>query len=571
MAFPDASGTFRPSDEALTARERSQVQAARLLFVLGTILCLLFIPLYGTSSPEATDPAWGRVLVSAGLAAIVAASYFSRWVRRHFSIWVRAAAYLIIGWFTILTALNGFRSNYEIGLLLLYSIFTVIVGIGAHSIRPVLWFAGTGFVGTVGAVVGTPVSLAEEAVLLGALGTVDLVLGIAIHWLISIRRSLEDRDSRLRGLANSTPGVVFQFYARTDGTRGTHFVSEQARDVLGIAPDRTDFYERFLEHVPAAHRQDVLQSIEGALDDEVPWQCEFPYEKPTGERIWLLGTSTPDARARELVFNGLLLDITERKEAETQLRKAKQEAEEASQVKTAMLANVSHEVRTPLTSILGFSELLTDRLSGPLERFARRTYESSRRLSDTLNSILQLSKLEAGVATLDREVVSLSGVLRETVDLLGPKAEEKAIAIEVESAEAAVVGHWNEDALRRISRNLLENAIKFTPNGGRVDVRTRQEEAAAVLEVEDNGIGIREDLVPEIFQAFRQESEGLSREYEGSGLGLSIVRHLVEEHSGTIEVRTEKGRGTCFVVRLPTSVEAGRTPMSIPPEGPTAE
>jgi signal transduction histidine kinase len=569
MSFPDVSGTFRPSDKDLTTRERSQIQAARLLFFLGAILCLVFIPLYDVARPEGTDPTWMRVLVSGLLAAVAAASYGWKWIRRTFSLWVRATVYLVTAWFAFLTALNGFRSDYEIGLLLLYSIFTVIVGLGARSIRPVLWYAGTSLVGTVVVVVGTDVSVAEEAVLLGAMATVAVVLSVANHWLISTRKSLQEQESRLRGLANSTPGVVFQFYARGDGRRGTYFVSEHANTILGLSPDRDTFYERCLERVPESHRGDVLDSIEVALEEKKPWRCEFPFEKPSGERVWLLGTSTPEVRDREIIFNGLLLDITDRKEAETQLREAKQEAEEASAIKTAMLANVSHEIRTPLTSILGFSELLKDRLSGRLERFARRTYESSRRLSETLNSILRLSKLEAGVATLDREAVSLPEVVREVRPLLEGEAEKKSITIETDRPGTAVTGHWNADALRRIPRNLLENAIKFTPSGGRIDVRIRTDGTAAVLEVEDTGIGIREEVVPEIFQAFRQESEGLSREYEGSGLGLSIVRHLVEEHRGTIEVRTEKGEGTCFVVRLPTSIqEAGPSETH---DGPEAE
>jgi PAS domain S-box-containing protein len=356
--------------------------------------------------------------------------------------------------------------------------------------------------------------------------------------------------------------VVFQFYAREDGTRGTYFVSEHAREVLGLAPEPEDFYERCLKQVPESHRDELLDSIETALNEEASWQFEFPFEKPSGERIWLLGTSTPDARDGELVFNGLLLEITERKEAENQLRAAKREAEEASEVKTAMLANMSHEVRTPLTSILGFSELLKDRLSGRLQGFARRTYESSRQLSETLKSILQLSKLEAGAAALERDTVSLTEVVWETIEMLEPKANEKSIRIEVECPEAPLRGLWNEDAMRRIVRNLVENAIKFTPRGGRVEVRAQKDGAEAVLEVEDTGIGIRQDLIPDIFQAFRQESEGLDREYGGSGLGLSIVDHLVREHDGTIEVQTEKGKGTCFTVRVPTS--SGETPIPSP-------
>ncbi len=112
-------------------------------------------------------------------------------------------------------------------------------------------------------------------------------------------------------------------------------------------------------------------------------------------------------------------------------------------------------------------------------------------------------------------------------------------------------GHWNEDAVHRICRNLLENAIKFTPKGGRVEVRVRSEDTGAVLQVEDTGIGMKPENVPELFRAFKQESEGPAREYEGSGLGLSTVKRLTEELGGTVEVDTEKGEGTCFSIRLP--------------------
>jgi signal transduction histidine kinase len=114
-----------------------------------------------------------------------------------------------------------------------------------------------------------------------------------------------------------------------------------------------------------------------------------------------------------------------------------------------------------------------------------------------------------------------------------------------------VVAQVNEDAARRICRNLLENAIKFTPEGGRVEVRVSAEGSHPVLEVEDSGIGMDPDKVPELFEAFKQESEGPDREYEGSGIGLSIVKRLTEEMNGRVGVDTEKGEGTCVTVRLP--------------------
>lgn len=674
MSRPVFKSLFRPRDGGLSDRERSQIQIYRLLFLLGTLLCLLFIPLFEISSPDAFDPTWMRIAVSGILLGIFAASYRFKWVRHNFAVWVRGAIYVIIGWFIGITALNGFSSDYEVGLLLLHAIFTVIAGLGARSIRPVIRFTLASLLAATGAVVVSPASLAGEAVLLGGMATIALVVAIAVQRLISTRERLQDQESRLRGLANSIPGVVFQFYAREDGTWGTYFVSEHAEEMLGLAavPDR--FHERVIEGIPAPYRDEAVASIEEAIANQAPWRYEIPYDPPSGERIWLLGASAPQVKKGEIVFNGVLLDVTERKQAKEELQKtknryqtlvenfpsggvflfdedlryilgggaelrevglapsdfqgrtphdlfpaaladetasyyeralegemhvfeqryngkhyrvltmpvqgrdgqivsgmavsldvtdqkkqqralkeAKEKAEEASQVKTAMLANMSHEVRTPLTSIIGFSEILKENLDGNLGSFARRTHESSQQLSETLESILRLSKLEAGATTLDRDRVALSGPVRESIDLLRSTAEEKSIEMRVRKPEQPVVGEWNEDALRRISRNLLENAIKFTPENGEVTVRIEERDDAAVLEVADTGIGIREELLPDVFQAFRQESEGIDREYQGSGLGLSIVQHLVEEFGGTVQVETEKGEGTCFTVRLPLS------------------
>lgn len=551
MTLSDVFQFFRPTDEALSSRETAQIQVVRLLFLLGAILCLAFILLFDVATSDATDPTWARVAVSGLLVAVFTASYISKSIRANYAKWTRGTGYLVIGWFISIAALNSFGSTYEIGLLLLHAIFTVIVGIGVRTIRPVLSFTGTSLLVTTGVVLITEPSVTDEAVLLGSMTTASLVLVIVIQRLISIRKQLEDRESRLRGLANSTPGVVYQFFGRQDGSRGTYFVSQHAEEVLGISPDPKDFYERFVKRVPSSHRQDLVDSIEDVIQDRRSWQFEIPFQKPSGERIWLLGTSTPDVREKEVVFNGLLLDISERKKAENRLREAKREAEEASRIKTAMLANMSHEVRTPLTTIVGFSEVLRDNLEGRMQEFAERIHESGRRLSKTLKSILQLSKLEAGVARLDREDVFLVEIVEDTVQDLEPRAEEKSITVRREYPDRSVCGRWNQNAVRRIYRNLLENAIKFTPEEGRVDVRIRKNGTEATLEVEDSGIGIRDENLPHIFQAFRQESEGLRREYQGSGLGLSIVQHLVDELQGTVDVETEKGEGTLFRVRLP--------------------
>lgn len=248
---------------------------------------------------------------------------------------------------------------------------------------------------------------------------------------------------------------------------------------------------------------------------------------------------------------GMGTDVSEQRRQARALRKAKEEAEEASRIKTTMLKNLSHEIRTPLTSIIGFARVLKENLSGDDARIAGLVHEGGKRLKGTVDSVLQLSKLETGNQELNRERLDLTMVAEEVIDLLRPHVEEKSQTLTVAVPDEPVEGRWNEGALRRIVENLLENAIKFTPEAGEIEVRVQKDGEEALLEVEDTGIGISDEALPDIFEAFKQESEGLTREYEGSGLGLSNVKELTELLGGTIEVESEKGVGTCFRVRLP--------------------
>ena len=256
------------------------------------------------------------------------------------------------------------------------------------------------------------------------------------------------------------------------------------------------------------------------------------------------------------ILGDAIASALHRKEMEETLREAKAEAEEASVLKSAMLANMSHEIRTPLTSIVGLAEVLRENLKGDQGELADIIYKSSQRLKETLTSVLQLSKLEAGAHELDRRSVGLAPVVDETVKLFHPTAVDQSVEIEATVPEKSVTGTWDETALKRIVTNLTENAIKFTPAGGKVEVRVRTDGPEAVLEVEDTGVGIGEDFRSDIFNAFEQEEGGVDREHEGSGLGLAITKRLTESLSGTIEVESEKGVGTCFTVRLPRMQEA---------------
>lgn len=354
-------------------------------------------------------------------------------------------------------------------------------------------------------------------------------------------------------LLNATEDLFFVF--DTEGT--LHRWNEQVASVTGYSDEELSEMSA-LELVPESDREktqaaiaEVFEKGRSQLETRLLTKdgSTIPYDL-TGNRV-----EHPDGDPR-LVSIGR--DVTDRKRRENELVQAKEEAEEASRVKSAVMANMSHEIRTPLTSIIGFAEVLKVQGEGEAAQFAERIRRGGERLMKTLDSVLQLSRLEAGGSELEREEVNLNEVARETIETLRPAAEEKSIALETELLEGPAEGQWNEGALDRILENLLENAIKFTPEGGRVEIRARMESGEAILEVEDSGIGVSGEVQSKIFEAFKQESEGLDREYEGTGLGLSIARRLAEGLGGTVEVESEKGEGACFTVRLPrTASEAG--------------
>jgi len=311
-----------------------------------------------------------------------------------------------------------------------------------------------------------------------------------------------------------------------------------------------------LDFSDLTHPDDVAADC--ALFDELisgersRYQVEKRYVRKDGETFWGRTTASELELGEEKRHVRLVENIDDQKHYEAKLREAKQEAEEAAHLKSVMLANMSHEVRTPLTSMIGFSGLLRDQLDGKAAKLARLVQKSGQRLEETMEAVLELSQLEAGSYNADRQVVGLAPLVQRLADEFEIQAKEGEITLTVEIDDEPVAAYADETAVRRIISNLLDNALKFTPKGGRVMLRVRADDAgSAVVEVEDTGVGIAEEALPGVFDAFKQESEGLTREYEGAGLGLSIVHELVETLGGRIEVDTEKGEGTCISVHLP--------------------
>lgn len=258
-----------------------------------------------------------------------------------------------------------------------------------------------------------------------------------------------------------------------------------------------------------------------------------------------LARRAEEERARELVdLNRKYMRETERAEA-------------ANRAKSEFLANMSHELRTPLNAIIGFSELMQSSLFGPLgseryEEYTRDIHASGNYLLGVINDILDMSKIEAGQFSLQREEIELAALMAEAVRVISVQASEKAIEIETNIAQATTL-QADRRAVKQIALNLLSNAVKFTGQGGRISVRARKAGGALVLSIEDNGCGIPRDALKKLGRPFEQVENQFSKSHRGSGLGLAISRSLTEMHGGSLKIKSTQGRGTIVSVRIPVA------------------
>jgi two-component system phosphate regulon sensor histidine kinase PhoR len=234
-------------------------------------------------------------------------------------------------------------------------------------------------------------------------------------------------------------------------------------------------------------------------------------------------------------------DVTERRRLE--------------QVRRDFVANASHELRTPLTSIRGFVEALEDGAMAEAEtaaRFLGKIRTHADRMASLVSDLLELSRLEAGEQAPRWDLVSAGAVVEEALGSVASLAQARGIAL-TDRVETDGEMRTDADRLRRLLENLLENAIKYTPEGGHVELAARAAEGAIVLEVKDDGPGIPAAHLPRIFERFYRVDKGRSRELGGTGLGLSIVKHLAESIEAQVAVASQVGRGTTFTVRVPAS------------------
>ncbi len=285
----------------------------------------------------------------------------------------------------------------------------------------------------------------------------------------------------------------------------------------------------------------------------------------------ITATAIYDESGAYVMSRSTLVDMTLRKQAEEDLRRTNTELARAARAKDEFLANMSHELRTPLNAILGFSEILMEEIRGPLtegQRDALHNVElSGHHLLGLINDVLDLSKVEAGRIELQIVPVAIAELCQTSLLFVKDLALKKNLRLAFHLNDHMTTMEVDPKRLKQMLVNLLSNAVKFTPAGGQVRLEVNADVDAGVIHfaVRDTGIGIGPDDLARLFQPFSQLDSSLSRQHEGSGLGLALVRRLAEQHGGSIAVESAVNVGSCFTITLPyhcVSPELKKPPLS---------
>ena len=371
------------------------------------------------------------------------------------------------------------------------------------------------------------------------------------------------RDELFQKLSMNVDDVFLMLDAKT---YEADYVSPNVEKLLGFTVEqiRKDIYVLGKLH-PRDSKNPKKNYLEGIqTSEQKEWDFEYVHQK-TGERRWFHIVAMGSEVNRKKKYILVMSDRTSDRNMNQALSEAVRAAETANRAKSNFLSNMSHDIRTPMNAIIGFTTLAVSNIDDKkrVRDYLGKIFSSSNHLLSLINDILDMSRIESGKIHLEETEVSLSDVLHDLKTIISGQIHAKQLELYMDAMDVT-----NEDVycdktrLNQILLNLLSNAVKFTPAGGTVSVRIRQcpgtQKGSGLYEirVKDNGIGMSQEFVKKIFSPFERERTSTVSRTQGTGLGMAITKNIVNMMGGTIEVHTEQGKGTEFIVRLPFRIQS---------------
>ncbi len=384
-------------------------------------------------------------------------------------------------------------------------------------------------------------------------------------------QDLQHAQERLQFLIATTPAIIHCTSLTADtmatGSHQISFVSENVETILGYKAEvimRTR--GNWLQWVHPEDRLRMTQLYTETIAQTGQFQAEYRFLNQQGEYQWLYSAIKVlvDEDGQPIEAVGYTADITPRRMAEDQLLTTNEqllisnaELAHATRLKDEFLANMSHELRTPLNAVLGISEAMLDEVYGPLSQQYRKSIkiieQSGQHLLELINDILDLAKIEAGKLEIRPSQTSLKYLCESSLNFVRQIALNKNIQLHHHETYGDYCIEVDERRMRQVLINLLSNAVKFTPSGGSVELVAQYDADRQQFrfQVRDTGIGIAAAHLPRLFQPFIQIDSSLNRQFSGTGLGLTLVKRIIDLHNGTIAVDSDDNVGSCFTIVLP--------------------
>ena len=364
---------------------------------------------------------------------------------------------------------------------------------------------------------------------------------------------IKKSEKKYKELAEMLPQMIFEI----DSTGKITYANKNIIEKIGYSSEEIEKGISSLQIITASERERAADDISEILNGKTLYNRVYTILRKDGFSFPAEISASPIYSENRIIgLRGFIIDETESKRNEMELKTAKEKAEEMSRMKSIFLANMSHELRTPMTGIMGYAETLYNELKeSPLKDMAETLLKSSSRLKETLNLILDLSRVEANKIEINSTNLNIPEILGEIVKLFEIAAIEKNLKLELIIKDENLSSMLDKRMFVQIIENLINNAIKYT-NIGKVAItagkKIEKGKAFSVIEIKDTGIGIQSENIDVIFEPFRQISEGNTRNFEGTGLGLTITKKFVELLGGNIYVVSKLGAGTKFTVIFPS-------------------